>query len=219
MTAVNLPFVASSGVGEPYMVLGEQLGRLASSLLAGSLLGVQVELWGVDESVRVPATVAALKGALTPFLGEAVNFVNAERVAQGRAIEVVRSIHHDAGEYPHLVKVRLRGESGSVEVSGTVFGDSDPRVVHLEGYRLEFRPKGNLLVLRNRDVPGVVGRIGTLLGESGVNIAEIHLARHTSESDAMAVLRLDEPLPAETLDHLQELPEVHRAQMIDLGGF
>jgi len=218
VTAVNLPFVAARGVGESFLILGEQLGLLASSILGGSLLEVQVELWGVDESVRIPVTIAALKGALTPFLGEAVNFVNAETIAGSRGIEVVRSTHHDAGEYPHLVGVRLKGESGEVEVSGTVFGDSDPRVVQFEGYRLEFSPRGNLLVLRNRDVPGVVGRIGTLLGEAGVNIAEIHLARHTKEKDAMAVIRLDEAIDAETLQRLVELPEVHRAQMIDLGG-
>jgi len=219
VTAVNLPFVAASGVGEPFMILGEQLGRLASALLGSSLVKVQVELWGVEESVRIPVTIAALKGALTPFLGEAVNFVNAEKVAEGRNIEVVRSIHHDAGEYPHLVRVRLRGEAGQVEVAGTVFGDTDPRVVQFEGYRLEFRPKGNLLVLRNQDVPGVVGKIGSLLGESGANIAEIHLARHTGEGEAMAVVRLDEALSPETLSRLVELPEVHKAQMIDLGGF
>jgi D-3-phosphoglycerate dehydrogenase len=219
VTAVNLPFVAARGVGEPFMVLGEQLGRFASSLLGGSLVEVQVELWGVDESVRIPTTIAALKGALMPFLGEAVNFVNAEKVAESRSIEVVRSIHHDAGEYPHLIRVRLKGESGAVEVSGTVFGDSDPRVVQFEGYRLEFRPQGNLLILRNKDVPGVVGRIGTLLGEAGVNIAEIHLARQTDDGDAMAVLRLDEPVASKTLALLMELPEVHEAQMIDLGDF
>ncbi len=219
VTAVNLPFVAASGVGEPFMILGEQLGRLASALLGSSLVKVQVELWGVEESVRIPVTIAALKGALTPFLGEAVNFVNAEKVAEGRSIEVVRSIHLDAGEYSHLVRVRLRGEAGLFEVAGTVFGDTDPRVVQFEGYRLEFRPKGNLLVLRNQDVPGVVGKIGSLLGEAGANIAEIHLARHASEGEAMAVIRLDESLSPETLSQLLELPEVYRAQMIDLGGF
>lgn len=219
VTAVNLPFAAAGGVGEPFLILGEQLGLLASSLLGSSLLEIQVELWGVDEAVRLPVTIAALKGALTPFLGEAVNFVNAETVAESRGIEVVRSTHHESGEYPHLVGVRLRGEAGEVEVSGTVFGDLDPRVVQFEGYRLEFRPQGNLLVLRNRDVPGVVGRIGTILGESGVNIAEIHLARRTSEKEAMAVLRLDEPVATDTLQQLMELPEVHRAQMIDLGAF
>jgi D-3-phosphoglycerate dehydrogenase len=217
ITAVNLPFRSIGGMGEPYLVLGEQLGRLASSLLGGSLLDIQVELWGVDEEFRVPTTVAAVKGSLTPFLGEAVNFVNAEKIAAERGIEVVRSIHHQSGEYPHLVVVNLEGEVGKVSVGGTVFAERDPRVVQFEGYRLEFRPKGFLLVLRNRDVPGVVGKIGTLLGEAEVNIAEIHLARRPEGEEAMAVIRLDGALEPEVLAALEELPEVTRVTMVDLG--
>lgn len=218
VTAVNLPFVSVGGPSESYLALGEQLGRLASSLLGGSLLTVRVELWGVEERVRVPTTVAALKGALTPFLGEAVNFVNAEKVAAGRGIEVVRSIHHQPSEYSHLVAVRLEGKAGEVEVAGTVFGERDPRVVSFEDYRLEFRPEGHLLVVRNRDVPGVVGKLGTVLGEAGVNIAEIHLARQHEGNEAISVLRLDQELSPVTLKQVTDIPDVTRAQMIDLGG-
>jgi D-3-phosphoglycerate dehydrogenase len=218
VTAVNLPFMSIGGTGEAFLALGEQLGRLASSLLAGSLLEVRVELWGVDDDLRIPTTVAAVKGSLMPFLGEAVNFVNAETVAAGRGVEVVRSIHHQSGEYPHLVEVRLRGESGEVAVAGTVFGDRDPRVVQFEGYRLEFRPKGLLLLVRNKDVPGVVGKVGTLLGDARVNIAEIHLARSNEHSEAMAVVRLDGKPGGPTLDRLSRIPEVTQVQMIDLSG-
>ena len=198
--------------------MGEQLGRLASSLLGGSLLEIHLDLWGVEEEVRIPATVAAVKGALTPFLGEAVNFVNAENIAAGRGIEIVRSTHHQSGEYPHLVAVTLKGEAGEVSVAGTVFAESDPRVVRLEGYRLEFRPKGFLLVLRNKDVPGVVGQIGTLLGEAAVNIAEIHLARSPEGEEAMAVVRLDGELQPQVLEAVRGIPEVTEVTMIELGG-
>lgn len=218
VTAVNLPFRSIGGTGELFLVLGEQLGRLASSLLGGSLLGVQVDLWGVDEEVRIPVTVAAAKGALTPFLGEAVNFVNAETVAAERGVEVVRATHHQSGEYPHLVGVTLKGDSGEVSVAGTVFAERDPRVVQIEGYRLEFRPKGFLLVLRNRDVPGVVGKVGTLLGEAAVNIAEIHLARGPAGEEAMAVVRLDGELNSSLVEELEKFPEITQVTMIDLGG-
>ena len=218
VTAVNLPFRSIGGLGEPFLVLGEQLGLLSSSLMAGSFLEIRVDLWGVDEEVRVPATVAAVKGALTPFLGEAVNFVNAEKVAAGRGVEIVRSTHHQSGEYPHLVAVTLKGEAGEVSVAGTVFAERDPRVVQIEGYRLEFRPKGFLLVLRNLDVPGVVGKVGTLLGEAGVNIAEIHLARQPAGAEAMAVVRLDAALEPAILEALTGIPEITQVTMIDLGG-
>ncbi len=218
VTAVNLPFAPAGARSDAFLSLGEQLGRLASSLLGSSAHDLEVHLGGIDEGARVPVTVAVVKGALTPFLGEAVNFVNAERVAEGRGVRVVRAVHHHAGEYPALVEVRLRGSAGAVELAGTVFAERDPRVVRFEGYRLEFRPAGRLLVLRNRDVPGVVGKVGTLLGEAGTNIAEIHLARTTpGTGDAVAVLRLDQEPAAGTLERLAALPEISQVRLVDLG--
>ncbi len=218
VTAVNLPFRPAGTRGEPYLRLAEQLGRLASSLLKGSLHRLRVDQWGIDEGLRSPIAVAVLKGALTPFLGEAVNYVNAERVAEGRGVEVVLATHQHGGEYPHLVGVALAGEGGQVELAGTLFGEADPRVVGFEGYRLEFRPEGRLLFLRNRDVPGVVGRLGTLLGEAGVNIAEIHLARRDGGGDAVAVLRLDQEPGPVVLEALARLPEVSQVRLVDLGA-
>lgn len=219
VTAVNLPFRAAGPAGEPFLRLAEQLGRLASSLLGASLQKVQVDLWEVDGELRVPVAIAAVRGALSPFLGEAVNFVNAEKLAEGRGVEVVRATHRQSAEYPHLVGVTVSGEAGSVELAGTVFGDDDLRVVRYEAYRLEFRPQGRLLMLKNSDVPGVVGRIGTLLGEAGCNIADIHLARGAEESgqiDAVAVIRLDQRPEQSVLERLRALPEVSKAQLVDL---
>jgi D-3-phosphoglycerate dehydrogenase len=219
VTAVNLPFAATGTRGEPYLRLGERLGRLASGLVGGGAESLQVDLWGIDEPLRAPVAVAALKGALEPFLGEAVNYVNAERIAEARGIAVVRSTHAGAGDYPHLVGVTLAGGGREAAVQGTLFGERDPRVVGFEGFRLEFRPEGKLLVLRNLDVPGVVGRIGTLLGEAGVNIGDIHLARQDGGAleQALAVLRLDQEPGAETLRALMALPEVSWAQVVDMS--
>ncbi len=218
VTAVNLPFAAGGTRGEPFLALGEKLGRLASSLLGGGLSKLQVDLWGIEEGLRAPVTVAAVRGALTPFLGEAVNYVNAERMAEQRGIEVVRATHRHAGEYPVLVGLTVEGEGGRAELAGTLFGREDPRVVRFEGYRLEFRPEGLLLFLQNLDVPGVVGRVGTLLGDAGTNIAEIHLARTRGGGEAMAVLRLDQEPSPEVLAKLTALPEVSRARLLDLGN-
>jgi D-3-phosphoglycerate dehydrogenase / 2-oxoglutarate reductase len=217
VAAVNLPF-RPTGAGsrvEPFMALGETLGCMASSLLGSAPQRLQVDVWGLDESLRAPVTVAVLKGALTPFLGEAINYVNAEKVAEARGIEVVRTVHSARGDYPQLVDVTLAGGGRSVELGGTLFGDRDLRVVRFEGYRLEFRPEGNLLVLENLDKPGVVGKVGTLLAEHDVNIADIHLSRRGHE--ALAVLRVDqEPTPA-LVEKLAALPEVKSARRVILG--
>ena len=193
--------------------------------MAGLLLGsapqrLQIDLWGVDETFRVPVAVAAVKGVLTPFL-EGVNYVNAERIAEGRGIEVVRSTHNAPGDYPHLVCVALTGGGKTIELGGTLFGERDLRVVRFGGFRLEFRPEGKLLFLENLDVPGVVGKVGTLLAEAGINIADIHLARLDGkidgEREAMAVLRLDQEPSDELLARLHALNVVRWARRIDLG--
>jgi D-3-phosphoglycerate dehydrogenase len=214
VTAVNLPFRAAGGRAEPFMALGEALGRLACSLLEGAPQRLEVNLWGLEEPLQAPVTVAVLKGVLTPFHGEAVNYVNAETIANGRGIAVVRSTHSAGADYPQLVDVTLAGGGRSVELGGTLFGERDPRVVRFENYRLEFRPEGNLLVLENLDRPGVVGKVGTLLAEANVNIADIHLARRGQ--DAMAVLRLDQAPTPGLLDRLTSLPEVKSARRVIL---
>jgi len=218
VTAVNLPFSSTGSRGEPYLRLGEKLGRLATGLATGSVESIQVDLWGIDESFRVPVSVAALKGALEPFLGEGINYVNAERVAESRGVELVRATHSNPGDYPHLVAVTLRSSEGEVSLHGTLFGERDPRVVSIEGHRLEFLPEGKLLVLSNRDVPGVVGKIGTLLGLAGVNIGDIHLARGDSgpREMALAVLRLDQAPDEEILEALLELDEVEWVRVVEM---
>ncbi|MEO8503863.1 MAG: phosphoglycerate dehydrogenase [Acidobacteriota bacterium] len=216
VTAVNLPFAPAGSRGEPYLRLGEQLGRLAGALAGGSLKRVQVDLWGVDEALRRPVSVAVLKGALTPFLGDSVNYVNAEIVAASRGIEVVRATHAEAGEYSPLVGVVIESSGGTADIAGTLFGERDARIVRFSGFRLEFHASGKLLVLRNRDVPGVVGRIGTLLGDSGINIAEIHLARREGDENALAVLRLDQEPDASLMKKLSALGDVVDARAIVL---
>jgi D-3-phosphoglycerate dehydrogenase len=220
VAAVNLPFRFAGARAEPYLALAEQLGSMAGQLLGSAPQRLEVDLWGIDEPLRVPIAVAALKGLLSTFLGEGVNYVNAERIAESRGIEVVRSTHSRAADYPQLLGIALAGGGGRVELGGTLFGEADPRVVRFGGFRLEFQPAGKLLVLENRDLPGVVGRLGTLLGEAGVNIADIHLARRgeaPGEAMALAVLRLDQDPGDELLGKLLALPEVRSVHRVDLG--
>jgi D-3-phosphoglycerate dehydrogenase / 2-oxoglutarate reductase len=225
IAAVNLPFRASAGAGggpgagrlEPYMLLGETLGKMACLLLGAPLERLQIDAWGIEESHRQPAALAVLKGALTAFMDEGVNYVNAEHVAETRGIEMIVASHSPHPEHAQLLGATLSGGGRTVELGGTLVGGRDPRVVRFGGYHLEFRPQGRLLVLENRDVPGVVGKLGTLLGEAGVNIADIHLARRDGEQKALAVLRLDQPAGEAVVARLRALPEVLSASQIDLA--
>lgn len=218
--AVNLPFRPTGARGEPYLKLGERLGRLASLLLGAAPQRLEVDLWNLEEPLRHPLAIAVLKGVLAPALGEGgVNYVNAERLAESRGVSMERTARTAPTDDPHRVSVRLSGGGKSVEVDGALFGaldgETEARVVRFGGYRLEFRPEGKLLVLENRDVPGVVGKLGTLLGAAGVNIADIHLARREG-GEALAVLRLDQAVDAATFENLAAQPEVLRAKYVDL---
>ncbi len=212
--AVNLPFTPTGRRAEPYLRLGERLGRIASELAGGGFRRIEVELAGVDDDLATPIAVAVLKGALGAFLGPAVNYVNAEHLAAGRGIELVRTLRREASGYPHLVRVRVTGGGESIELGGVVFGERDLRVVDFLGYRLEFRPEGRLLVLENRDVPGVVGRIGSALGDAGINIADIHLARNEELGTALSVLRLDQDPDVATLDRLRALDGISGVRIL-----
>jgi D-3-phosphoglycerate dehydrogenase len=215
ITAVNLPFRSAGHRAEAFLSLAERMALMAGLLLDGSLREISLDVWGLDEALGAPLGVAVTKGALVPALGDRVNYVNAATVANERGIEVIRSVHGASEEYPHLIKVAVRGPEGVVEIAGSVFGDDDPRVVRYSGYPLEFRPEGRLLVLRNKDVPGVVGKLGTTLGDANVNIAEIHLAR-LPDGDAIAVIRIDEEPDPALIATLCGLPEVHFARLVDL---
>ena len=219
VTAVNLPFRPAGKTGEPYLRLAEKLGRLASSQLEGGAHGVDIEMWGLASALHIPVGVAALKGVLERHLGETINYVNAERLAADRGLKVRRAVGSGAAEYPQMIVLKLKAKSGEIEVAGTLIHERDPRIVSFDGYQLEFRPKGNILLVRNRDVPGVVGKLGTYLGDAGINIAEIHLSRQVDGGDeALAVVRVDQTIPEVTLAALRSLDEVLRVDLVDVGG-
>ncbi|MEM8934603.1 MAG: NAD(P)-dependent oxidoreductase, partial [Acidobacteriota bacterium] len=222
VTAVNLPFRPAGAQGEPYLRLAEKLGLLASTLADGAPDRLDVVFHGLDDGLHVPVTVAAIKGALVRSLGVGVNYVNAESVARERGLDVRRSVTERAAGYPNLLEVRLEAGGKTVSTVGTLFHGQEARVVGVAGYNLEFRPKGELLIVQNRDVPGVVGKLGTLLGAAGVNIAEIHLARRAGNDDsveagALAVVRLDQALDVEVVALVQAMDEVVRADALDIG--
>jgi D-3-phosphoglycerate dehydrogenase len=218
VSAVNLPFVWDGRRDPGYLLLAEQLGRLASALLAGSMAHeIAVDLWSLEEGLDRPLSLAAARGALVASLGDSVGYVNVGQIAASRGVAIVRRVHSGKSDYPGLIGVSVRNGAGVIDLAGTLFDGRRPRVVRFGRVPLEFTPEGRLLVLRSYDEPGVVGRVGTLLGGAGINIADIHLARKDGEEDAWTVLRLDEVPGSELLDRLAALPAVRTVRLIDLG--
>jgi len=165
-----------------------------------------------------PLVPCVLVGILRSTLGAArVNFVNAAWLAKGRGIAVTqatREAHADGGD---RVEVRIRASETVTFVAGTLLGQRHPRLVRIGDYRFDVEPRGALVILRNRDVPGVIGRVGTLLGAAGINIGEYHQSRLAAGGEALAVLNVDAPLAAAVVGDLRALPGVTDVRQVEVG--
>jgi D-3-phosphoglycerate dehydrogenase len=217
VSAVNLPF---EGLGDtdaaPLINLAEKLGLLAAQIVNGPITRAAVELWGIDERLTRILSVASLKGMLTPRLAASVNYVNAEQIAQQRGIAISSTTHPVPGDYTNLITFRATAGREETCVSGTVFSEKNQRVVSINNFRLEFKPEGHLIYVVNKDVPGVVGKVGTILGDREINIAEYNLARSGSGGKAMAVITVDTPLDTETLNFLRSFKEMEEIKQVKL---
>ena len=212
--AVNLPFRgpkdAEGAAG--WMRLAERTAHFLAALLGGHLSRLTVETWGLPEDVLRPVAVAAVKGALERHAPETINFVNALYLAQDRGLAVSQTRHEESATYARSIRVSLSGPAASASADATLFSGQDARVVHVDGLPLEFHPEGTVVFLRNRDVPGVVGSVGTILGEAGVNIANFSLAR--SGERAAAVIAVDSAPPESALDRLRRIPAVEEVRVV-----
>ncbi len=217
VSAVNLPFSADASGAGPFLLLGEQLGRLGNALAGGKIEALSVDLRGVPEAFGAAVSLSVAKGALDRVLGETVNYVNVELLARDRGIDVERTLHPRRGETGEQVGLRIRGSEGEFSIGGMLYGERQPRLIRLDTLPLECRLEGRLLLFRTWDRPGVIGKVGTKLGAMGINIADIHLARKDGEKDAWTVYRVDQEVTPEMLAELAALPEVRRVFELDLA--
>ncbi|MEJ5251794.1 MAG: ACT domain-containing protein, partial [Armatimonadota bacterium] len=159
-------------------------------------------------------------GLLQPVLSEPVNPVNALLIAQSRGMHVTQSLAQQAEAhelYPSLITVSVRTSEGDRhEIAGTVFGKQDARIVYVDGYRVDVIPQGIMLFTSHTDKPGVIGRVGTLLGSRKVNIAGMHLGREKVGGKALMVLMVDDPIDASLLAEIRALDGMETAQVVEL---
>ncbi|HWV55968.1 MAG TPA: phosphoglycerate dehydrogenase [Longimicrobiales bacterium] len=217
--AVNAPAIGGEEMRrlQPLLDLAERLGRLACSMSRGAIEGIEVRYAGESGDLLKPLASGAVIGVLSGVLGEgAVNFVNALHLAEQRGIDIRQVKLGPHADYSEYIEVRIQGSEGYTRVAGALLGDRYPRVVRIDEFHTDILPRNTLVVLRNRDVPGVIGRVGTVLGEEQINIAEYHQARLEIGGEALAAVTIDGRLDARTIKRLKDLPEIQGVWQVEL---
>ena len=216
VNAVNMPSVSLEEAARlrPYMMLAEQLGSFVGQLTQTGLLSATVEYQGHAADLNIhPLTACALAGLLSPML-DSVNVVNAPHIARQRNIDVTEVSQERAEEYPTLIRVTVTTERRSRTVAGTLFGGDKPRIVDVNGVAIEAELGPHMLYTVNADRPGFIGRLGTLLGEAGVNIATFNLGRKTPGGEAIALVGIDQPVDEDILRKVLALADVIDARAL-----
>ena len=217
--AVNMPVVDGHVLKElrPYLGMAERLGSLQTQLAPDAITKVEVAIEGetIDEHIK-PITVAILKGMLEPVPTGSVNYVNAPHVAMERGIVVAQTTGLHTTDYPNIVSCRVEWSGGSRTVAATLFSHDEPRIVAVDDYRVDVVPDGTILVAWSHDEPGFIGKVGTLLGELGVNIATWRTGRSGPGEQALSFISVDSDVPDEVISQLEQTPPIERITKVRL---
>jgi D-3-phosphoglycerate dehydrogenase len=217
--AVNAPCLAPevAEILQPYVTLAERIGSLQSQLSGGHITHLKIEYRGdIGTYDTTSITVACVKGVLEPFMGETVNYVNAYCLAQERGITIEETKTERIENFANLISVRIKTEKAEYSVWGTVFAKNDLRIVKINKYYIEAHPAGYMLVIRNRDLPGIVGQIGTVLGHHKINIAEMTFGREKPGGQAVTILNVDSAIPQGVLEKIKNTKNIFDAKLIKL---
>ena len=213
--SVNFPSVSGEllPVLKPFLTLAERLGAFHGQLLKAPVRELKVEYYGeIGKLLTDPITISVLKGLLQ-FQTEEVNLVNARMVAADRGIKISESKITKSDPYSSFLNVVAVTEDKEFSVSGTVFGGT-PKVVQIDEFLIEADLSGGILLVNNEDVPGVLGRVGTFLGEKGINIAGMQLGRKHAGGTAVALINVDNAIPENILAQLSKLPNITAASYL-----
>ncbi|MEB3216818.1 MAG: phosphoglycerate dehydrogenase [Nostocales cyanobacterium 94392] len=218
-SAVNIPGLNPDVLEKlkPYMELAETLGNLVGQLAGGRVELLNVSLQGeLATNKSQPLVVAALKGLLYQALRERVNYVNASIEAKERGIRVIETRDDSIKDYAGSLHLQATGNLGTHAVTGALLGGGEIRITDLDGFPINVPPSRYMLFTVHRDMPGIIGKIGSLLGSFNVNIASMQVGRKIVRGDAVMVLSIDDPLPDGILKEITKVPGIRDAYTVTL---
>ena len=208
--ALNMPSLSAEEAPKlkPYMALAEELGSLVGQLTTSAVARISIHTEGAAGELNAKPIVAAVLAGFMRVQSAAVNMVNAPFLAKERGLEVREVKSGKTGDYHTLIRVSVKTDAGERSVAGTLFGNAQPRLVELFGIKVEAELAGNMMYIVNEDAPGFIGRIGTLLGEKGINIGTFNLGRRETGGEAVLLLSVDSPVETAVLEQARKLPGV-----------
>lgn len=212
--ALNMPSISAEDAPrlKPYMKLACQLGSFAGQVTETGLKSVTIEFEGaVAKLNHKPLVQAALAELMKPF-SDTVNMVNAPIFARDRGIDVSETVHERPGNYNTLIRLTVETERFTRSIAGTLFGGDMPRLVSIKDIAIEAELTDHMLYITNKDQPGLIGGLGTILGDAGINVATFHLGRHSVGGDAIALIATDGAVEGAVLDKIKALPQVLQAK-------
>ena len=210
--ALNMPSLSAEEAPKlkPYMALAEKLGSLVGQLEGRHATGISIEVEGAAAQLNQKPVTGAVLAGLMKVYSDTVNMVNAPFLAKERGLDV-REVRHDReGDYHTLVRVSVQTPQGEKAVAGTLFANAAPRLVDMFGIRVEAELEGQMIYIVNDDTPGFIGRLGTTLGEAGVNIGTFSLGRRAAGGEAVALVAVDSAVGADLVSRLEAIPGVRR---------
>ncbi len=215
--ALNMPSITAEEAPKltPFVKLAEVLGSFAGQLTRSAIKEVEILYDGHVADMNTKAlTSAALAGLLRPLVSD-VNMVSAPVMMKDRGVKLSEVTRDKTGVFDGYIRVTVVSESQTRSVAGTVFTDGKPRFIQIKGINMEAEAGRHMLYTTNNDTPGIIGMLGTILGVNGVNIANFHLGRDEEGGNAIALLYLDEPIPADVLEKVAELPQIEQAMSLE----
>ncbi|NEP49587.1 MAG: phosphoglycerate dehydrogenase [Moorea sp. SIO3C2] len=218
-SAVNIPGLSPNVIEKlrPYMELAETLGNLVAQLAGGRIELLDVRLQGeLATNESQPLVVAALKGLLSQALRERVNYVNASIEAKERGIRVIETRDASMRDYSGSLHLSATGSMGKHSVTGALLNDGEIHITSIDDFPINVPPTHYMLFTVHRDMPGIIGKIGSLLGSFNVNIASMQVGRKIVRGDAVMVLSLDDPLPEGVLTEIMKVPGIRDAHTVTL---
>jgi D-3-phosphoglycerate dehydrogenase len=208
--ALNMPSLSAEEAPKlkPYMALAEKLGAIVGQLEGETATSIAIEAEGAAAQLNQKPIIGAVLAGFMGVYSQSVNMVNAPFLAKERGLDV-REVRHDReGDYHTLVRVTVTTPSGPKSVAGTLFANAAPRLVEIFGIRVEAELDGDMIYIVNEDAPGFIGRLGTTLGEAGINIATFNLGRRAAGGEAVALISVDSPVAADVATRIGSIAGV-----------